>query len=118
MMEKVQEGGAPAKHAEHWKAPEIVEFTLKYTALTFRKTFNSNNQRDILQQLKYVIHSMRPIIEGQSQANAEPVKWYLSLNMNTSHKPWHQDRSGCYVPLRGVQVHRHSRARLPISRSI
>ena len=25
---------------------------------------------------------MRPVIEGQTRANAEAVKWYLSLNMN------------------------------------
>ena len=41
-------GGAPAEHAEHWKAPEIVNSTLKYMALTFRKTSKSNNKRDVL----------------------------------------------------------------------
>ena len=82
MVEEVQVGGAPAEHAEHWEAPEIVESTLKYTALTFRKAFNSKNKRDILQRLKEVIHSMKPVIEGQTRANAEAVKWYLSLNMN------------------------------------
>ena len=40
MVEEVQAGGAPTKQAEHWKAPEIVESALKYTALTFRKTFD------------------------------------------------------------------------------
>ena len=60
----MQVGGAPAEHAEHWKAPEIVESALNYTALTFRKTFNSNNKRDILQRLKEIIHSMRLVIEG------------------------------------------------------
>ena len=49
MVEEVQVGGAPAEHPEHWKAPEIVESVLKYTAVTFRKAFNSNNKRDILQ---------------------------------------------------------------------
>ena len=29
MVEEVQIGGAPAEHAEHWKAPEIVESALK-----------------------------------------------------------------------------------------
>ena len=82
MMEEVQVGGAPAEHADHWKAPEIVESALKYMALTFRKTFSNNNKRDILQRLKEVIHSMKPVIEGQTRANAEAVKWYLSLNMN------------------------------------
>ena len=82
MVEEVQVGGAPAKHAGHWKVPEIVEPALKYTALTFRKAFSSNNKRDILQRLKEVIHSMRPVIEGQTQVNAEVVKCYLSLNMN------------------------------------
>ena len=82
MGEELQVGGAPAEHAEHWKAPEIVESALKYTALTFRKAFNSNNKRDILQQLREAIHSMRPVIEGQTRVNAEAVKWYLSLNMN------------------------------------
>ena len=70
MVEEVQVGGAPAEHAEHWKTPEIVESTFKYTVLTFRKTFNSNNKRDILQRLKEVIHSMRPVIEGQTRVNA------------------------------------------------
>ena len=73
MVEEVQVGRAPAEHAQHWKAPEIVESALKYTALTFRKAFNSNNKRDILQRLKEVIHSMRPVIEGQTRANAETV---------------------------------------------
>ena len=82
MMEEVQVSGAPAEHVEHWKAPEIVESTLKNAALTFRKAFNTNNKRDVLQQLKEVNHSMRPVIEGQTWANAEAVKWYLSLNMN------------------------------------
>ena len=82
MVEEVQVGGAPAEHSGHWKAPEIVEFALKYTSVTFRKAFNSNNKRDILQRLKEVIHSMRPVIKGQSRVNAEAVKWYLSINMN------------------------------------
>ena len=75
-------GGAPAGNTEHWKAPEIVESTLKYVALTFRKVFNSNNKRGILKRLKEAIHSIRPVIEGQTQVNAEAVEWYLSLNMN------------------------------------
>ena len=75
-------GGAPAEYVELWKAPEIVESALKYTALTFRKAFNSNNKRDILQRLKEAIHSMRPVIEGQPRVNTKSVKWYLSLNMN------------------------------------
>ena len=25
MLEEVQVGGAPTKHAEHWKSPEIVQ---------------------------------------------------------------------------------------------
>ena len=81
MVEKVQVGGAPAGHVEHWKIPETVESTLKYTALTFRKAFNTNNKRDLLQRLKKVIHSIRTVIEGQTRANAEADKWYLSLNM-------------------------------------
>ena len=40
------------QHAEHWKAPEMVESALMYTALTFRKEFKSNNKRDLLQRLK------------------------------------------------------------------
>ena len=74
MVEKVQVGGAPAEHFEHWKTLEIVEPALKYTALTFRKAFNTNNKRDVLQRLKEAIHSMRPIIKGQTRANAEAVK--------------------------------------------
>ena len=49
ILEEVQVGGALTEHAEHWKAPEIVESALKYTALTFKKAFNSNNKRRILQ---------------------------------------------------------------------
>ena len=82
MVKEVQVVGAPAEHAEHWKAPEIVESALKYTALTFRKAFSINNKRDILQRLKEVIHSMRPVMEGQTRVNVEAVKWHLSLNMN------------------------------------
>ena len=74
MVEEVQVGGAPAEHAEHWKAPEIVESALKYTALTFRKAFNSNNKRDILQRLKESNHSMRPIMEEQTRVIADAVK--------------------------------------------
>ena len=56
MMEELQVGGAPAEHVQHWKAPEIVESALKYTALTFRKAFNTNNKGHVLQRLKEVIH--------------------------------------------------------------
>ena len=75
-------GGATANHAQYQKTPEIVESTLKYTAITFRKAFNSNNKRDVLQRLKEVIHRMKPIVGGQTRPNVEAVKWYLSLNMN------------------------------------
>ena len=75
-------GGAPVEHAEHWKVLEVVEFALKYATLTFRKRFNSNIKINVLQRLKDVIHSMRPVIEGQTQTNTEAVKWYLLRNMN------------------------------------
>ena len=74
LMVEVQVGDAPTEHAEHWKTPEIVESTLKYTTLIFRKTFGSNGKRDVLQRLKEVILTMRPVIEGQIRANAEAVK--------------------------------------------
>ena len=73
MVEEMQVCGAPAEHAEHWKAPEIVESALEYTPLTFRKAFNSNNKIDILQLLKEVIHSMRHIIKGRTRVNGEAV---------------------------------------------
>ena len=82
MVEEVQVGGAPTEYVKHWRAPETVQSALKYTALTFKKAFNNNNNRDSLHQLKEAIHSMRPIIEGQTQVNAEAVKWYISINMN------------------------------------
>ena len=106
MVEEEQVGGAPAKHVQYWKIPEIVESALKDMALTFRKAFNTNNKRNVLQKLKEVIHSMRPVIEGQTRANKEAVKWYLSLNLNfcKSTSPGVKT-SSCYVPLRGVQVH-------------
>ena len=75
-------GGAPAEHVEHWKTPKTVESALKYTALTLRKAFNSNNKRATLQRLKEDINSMRPVIDGQTRANAVAIKWDLSLNMN------------------------------------
>ena len=81
-VEEVQVGGTPTEHVEHWRAPEIVQSALKYTALTFKKAFNNNNNRDSLQQLKEDIHSMRPVTEGQTKVNAEAVKWYISINMN------------------------------------
>ena len=77
MVEEVQLRGAPATHVEHWNAPEIVESALKYMALTFRKAFNTNNKRYVLQRLKDVIHSMRSVIKGQNRANAETFKWYV-----------------------------------------
>ena len=82
MVEEVQGVGAAVEHAEHWKAPEIVESTLKYTGLAFRKTFNGSNKIDVLQRSKNVIHGIRPVIGAQTQANVEAVKWYLSLNMD------------------------------------
>ena len=82
MVEGVELGGAPVEHAEHWKVLEVVEFALKYATLTFRKRFNSNIKINVLQRLKDVIHSMRPVTEGKTQANAEAVKWYLLRNMN------------------------------------
>ena len=88
IVEKIQVGGAPA---EHWKAPEIVGSALKYTALTFRKTFNSNNKREVLQQLK-VINSMRPMIEGQARAKVVSITKHELLQL---HTPWHQETSGC-----------------------
>ena len=74
MVEEVQVDGAPAEHVEHWKAPEIVESALKYTAVTFRKLYNTNNKRDVLQHEHF--------IERQTRANAKVVKWYVSLNIN------------------------------------
>ena len=59
-------GGASAEHAEHWKASEIVDFALMYMTLTFRKAFSSNNKRDILQRLKEIINSIKPVTEGQT----------------------------------------------------
>ena len=44
-VEEVQVGGVPAKHAEHWKAPEIVESAFKNTTLTFRNPSNSNKKK-------------------------------------------------------------------------
>ena len=84
---KIDSGGGASgwctcQHAEHWKASAILECTLKYKALMFRKTFNSKNKRDILQWLKEFIHSMRPVTEGQTWAKVKAVKWYLSLSMN------------------------------------
>ena len=116
MVVKLQVGGAPAKHTEYWKTPEI-ESALKYTALNFRKACNSNSKKEILQRLKEAIHSMRLILEGQTRVKAEAVKWYQSPNMNFC-KPWRQERSGCYILPRGVQVHQHPRTRLPISCTI
>ena len=66
MVEEVKLGGPPAEQAEH--------SALKYTAFTFRMSFSSNNRRDLLQQLKEVIHSMRPVIVEQTRASAEAVK--------------------------------------------
>ena len=74
MVEERRVDGAPAEHVEHWKAPEKVESALKYTAVTFRKLYNTNNKRDVLQHEHF--------IERQTRANTKAVKWYLSLNMN------------------------------------
>ena len=45
-------GGGSTDHVEQWKVPEILESALKYTALIFRKTFDSNSKRDALQRLE------------------------------------------------------------------
>ena len=83
MVEEVQVGGAPAEHAEHWKTSEIVESALKYTALTFRKAFNSSNKKDILQRLKEISIAWNLSSRDKLEL-VETVKWYLSLNMNFS----------------------------------
>ena len=77
MVEEVQVSGAPVEHVKHWKAPEIVESALKYTALTFREAFKTKNKRNVLQRWKEVIHSMRPVTNEQ-------------------------ERSSCYILLRDV----------------
>ena len=82
MLEEVEVSDAPTEHVEHWKAPDIAESALKYTALTFRKIFDSNDKKNVQQQLKGVIHTMRAVTKGQTRANAEAFKWYLSLNIN------------------------------------
>ena len=74
MGEIVRVGGASTEHTEHWRAIEIVESNLKYTALGRQSTATT---RDILQRLKDVIHTMRPVTESKTRANAEPAKWYL-----------------------------------------
>ena len=62
-------GGAPAEHVEHWKAPEI--------------TVHFKVHRSYLQEtIQHRQQKRPPIIEGQTRANTEAVKWYLSLNMN------------------------------------
>ena len=45
IVEEVQVGGAPSEHAEYWKALEIVESALKYTALTFRENMQQQQQK-------------------------------------------------------------------------
>ena len=65
MVEELLVGDTPFEHTEHWKATEIVESALKYTALTFRKIFKSSNKRGVLQPLKDVIPNMRPVIVGK-----------------------------------------------------
>ena len=63
---------------------------LKYTTLTFRKAFNTHYKTEVLQRLKEIIHSMTPVIEGQARANAEAVKWLVSIikdELLQVHKP-------------------------------
>ena len=90
MVEEMQVGGAPVEYVKHWKAPEIVESALKYTALTFREAFNTNNKWNVLQRWIEVIHSMRPVTDEQ-------------------------ERSSCYILLRDVQVYQDPRTLLLIS---
>ena len=78
MVEKVQVGGASAEHVEHWKVPEIIESALKYRAVIFRKLFNTNNKRDILQRLKEVIHSM-------STSSRDKLELTLKLSSGMYH---------------------------------
>ena len=113
MVEGIQLNGAPTEQADHWKAPEIVESALQYTALTFRKAFDSNNKGGALQRLKDVIYSMRPLIEGQIRANAKTVKWYLSLNINFCKSTKPGVRTDGTVTFCS-EIHWHPRFRLPI----
>ena len=77
-----QVGGSSAleEHSETWKAPEILESTLKDTAMTYRKEFNESNRKDLLQRLNITMNTFTPIIQGEIHRK-EGIKWYFSLKM-------------------------------------
>ena len=52
MVEEVQEGDAPAEHAEHWKAPEIVKPAFNYTALRKASIAWDPSSRDKLELMQ------------------------------------------------------------------
>ena len=77
-----QVGGRNAveEHSETWKAPEILESTLKNTAMTYRKEFNEINRKDLLQRLNIMMNTFTPIIQGEIHRK-KGIKWYFSLKM-------------------------------------
>ena len=111
-MEEAQVDGAPAEHNKHCKEPKIEESALKYTALTFSKIINSKNKRDVVQQLKEVVRTMRFFIVGQTWANVETVKWYLSLNKNFRKTTCPGLKTGpavtsCLEVFKSTNIHEH-----------
>ena len=79
MLEEVEVSDAPTEHVEHWKAPDIAESALKYTALSFRKIFDSNDKKKCPAtiEIRYPYHEIR-----HQGTNWKAFKWYLSLNIN------------------------------------
>ena len=77
----VQQGGSN-EHPEYWRAPELLESTLKYTAMTYRKSFDDSNRIDLLDRLKTALEHFKPIVRGMVSATKDAIKWYLSLNLH------------------------------------
>ena len=43
---------ASGKHSEYWKAPELIESSLKQTAMIYRKFLDEENKKELLNCLK------------------------------------------------------------------
>ena len=80
ITEQVGGSAVPNEHSETWRAPELVESTLKRTAVTYRKEFDDSNRKELQQRLLTVMNTFTPIIQGEI-VSKKGVKWYLSLRL-------------------------------------
>ena len=75
--EVITQQGGSNEHPEYWKAPELIESSLKRTAMVYRKSFDEANKRELLERLKNVLEQHKQIIRGMVSHAKNAVKWYI-----------------------------------------